>query len=179
MEDTLDTFNPTRIAARLGAIAFALALVVLPFTAQAGTATGSLAVSASIANNCTVGVSTMSFGAYDPVFTNLSTALTATGSIALTCTKNDATTIALDTGLNPTHASGTTRAMKDGATDYLSYELYTTAARSTVWSATNTVPFAGTGTAGSASVYGTIPAGQGASQPSGSYTDTVGITVTF
>lgn len=173
------TSKRSQFIAVVAALALALGLSCVPLTAQAGSATGSLAVSATIANNCTVGVSTMAFGSYDPVFANLSTALVATGSLDLACTKNDATTIALDTGLNPTHASGTTRAMKDASTDYLSYELYTTAARSTVWSATNTVAYTGVGTTGTVSVYGTIPAGQGAAQPSGSYTDTVGITVAF
>jgi spore coat protein U-like protein len=167
------------LLAALAAVAIAATSAMFPLTAQAGTASGSLAVSASIANNCTVGTSTMAFGAYDPVGTNASTALTATGTVALTCIKNDSTTITLGLGNNSTHASGTTRAMTDGASDYLSYELYTSSARSTVWNTTNTVAYTGTGTSGTVSVYGTIPAGQGVAQPAGSYTDSVAITVTF
>lgn len=169
-----------RFAAVASAVVLAATLATFnPSVALAGTATGSLNVSASIANNCTVGASTMAFGAYDPIFAQLSSPLTVTGTLNLACTKNDSTTISLDTGLNGTHAVGTTRAMKDGATDYLSYELYTTSARTTVWNGTNTVAYTGAGTSGAVSVYGSIPAGQSAAQPAGTYTDTVGISVVF
>jgi spore coat protein U-like protein len=141
--------------------ALALLLAAWPLAGVAGSNTGNLNVSASIAGNCIVNTGTM-----------------ATGSISVTCTQNAPVTIALNTGLNPTHASGTTRAMAN-STYYLSYELYTSSARTTVWNTSNTVSATGTGSAQTVSVYGTIPAGQGSAQPAGSYTDTVGITLTF
>lgn len=159
------------------AVAAALAVAVNSHAATAGSATGSLAVTAAISSNCTVGVSTMPFGSYDPIVANKTTALSATGSITVTCNISTPATITLNTGLYSGFAVGTTRAMKDGVSDYLSYELYTSAARTTVWNTTNSVAYNGTGSASSVSVYGTIPAAQ--VKPAASYADTVGITISF
>jgi spore coat protein U-like protein len=149
----------------------------------AGTTTGTLAVSATIANNCKFGTSTMAFGAYDPVNTNASTPLTATGSVGITCTSGDAVTLTANAGGNGTHASGAcatatcTRAMFDGGTHYLSYDLYTTSGNTTVWNGTNSVAATGTGAAQTVNVYGYIPAA--VADPAGSYTDSVTMTATF
>ena len=45
--------------------------------AHAGSAPANLAVSASIAANCTISTTAVAFGAYDPVVTNATTALNA------------------------------------------------------------------------------------------------------
>lgn len=157
-------------------------LCAAPFTAQAGTTTGSLAVSATISNNCSFGTSTMAFGAYDPVVTNASTALTVTGTVNLTCTKSDSITLTANAGLNGANASGTcavttcTRAMNN-STNYLSYDLYTTAGRTTIWNAANNIPATATGASQAVSIYGYVPAAVVA--PAGSYADTVTVTATF
>jgi spore coat protein U-like protein len=165
-----------RIARRYLAALAACIAALAPVSTHAGTASGNMAVSLSISNNCAIGTSTMAFGGYDPIVTNKTTALTATGSITITCNQNTVGTVALNNGLYSANASGTTRAMASG-TNYLSYELYTTSARSVVWSSTNTVSDTGTGSAQTLSVYGTIPAGQ--NKAIGSYSDTVTVTVTF
>ena len=168
----------------LRALAYVAAtlLCCAPLASQAGTTTGSLAVSATISNNCSFGTSTMAFGAYDPVVANASTALAVTGTVNLTCTKSDAITLTADAGLNGASASGScatgtcTRAMKSGS-NYLSYDLYTSSGHTTVWNTSNNIPATGTGVSQAVSVYGYIPAGS--NQPAGSYADTVTVTATF
>lgn len=168
----------------LRAIAYVAASLIClaPLASQAGTTTGSLAVSATISNNCSFGTSTMAFGAYDPVVTNASTALTVTGTVNLTCTKSDSITLTADNGLNSTHATGScatttcARAMV-ASSNYLSYDLYTTSAHSTVWNSSNNIPATATGVSQGVSIYGYVPAGS--NQPAGSYSDTVTVTATF
>jgi spore coat protein U-like protein len=158
-----------------GCCAISLASASLP--AIAGTVTSNVAVSATVNTNCSMGVASVPFGVYDPLVVNASTIAQATGTISISCTKGTTATITLDNGQNASHASGTTRAMISGA-NYLSYELYTSAAHSTVWNATNSVLYTSTGTgAGTVNVYGTIPAGQNAN--TGSYADTVIATASF
>lgn len=172
---------PVSIAARRRRFTTAFAAIILALLhrlpASAGSATGSLAVTASITSNCTVNVSSMPFGAYDPIVANKVAALSVTGSLSLTCNISTPATVSLGNGLYSAFATGTTRAMKDGATDYLSYELYTTNTRTTVWNSINTVPYVGTGSASLLSVYGRIPAAQ--VKPAAAYADTVAITVAF
>jgi spore coat protein U-like protein len=70
--------------------------------------------------------------------------------------------------------------MSDGGTGRLGYDLYTNAGRSTVWGCTTTNDVDVTSTSSAANVmtvYGRIPAGQDVA--TGSYSDTVVVTVTF
>ncbi len=165
----------------LGGAALALALAASG-AAFAGTSPGTLTVSASVVQNCTVSSPTLNFGSWDVVNYG-STPLNATATITFTCTKGaTGVYVTADTGLNGTHASGTTRAMTDGASDYLPYELYTDSGYTTVWNTTNsgghvfTPSFASSSTA-TATIYGQIPAGQNV--PVGSYSDSVGVTINF
>jgi spore coat protein U-like protein len=64
----------------------------------------------------------------------------------------------------------------------LNYNIYTSAARTTVWgngtSGTATIGGTGTGTSQSVTVYGRVGSGQ-TSVPAGAYADTVAVTVTY
>ena len=140
------------------------------FTAAAGLAAIAPAAHAA---NCTIATTSVAFGAYD-VFA-ASPNESGTGTVTVDC-KGGAGEVTLSTGQSGAYAS---RWMTSGA-DALSYNLYTSAARSTIW---------GDGTGGSSSitsgknatatltVYGRIPAGQDAAV--GTYTDSVTATVTF
>src|SRR5437773_11119405 len=89
--------------------------------ALAGSNTGSLGVTATVAQTCSVSAtSTLAFGAYDPVVANASSALAGTGSVSIKCTKGSSgITIDLDAGA---HVSGTQRKMLGGTrTDVLHY----------------------------------------------------------
>ena len=140
-------------------------------------ATADLTVSAAVANNCTIATSTVAFGDYDPVVANASLALDASGQVTIACTKGAVTQIELSTGSN---ASGSVRRLSSG-TDFLTYELYSNAGRSTVWGtgAANDldVVAAPSKVARSFSVYGRVAANQDVF--AGTYSDTVVATVNF
>lgn len=167
------------------------AALVAATPAHAGSANTNLAVSASIAANCTISTTAVAFGAYDPVVTNLATALNnGAGAVTIGCTKGSAPTITLDLGLN---FSGTQRNMKitGGGSDLLAYQLYQppnntagtacTFPGATVWGTSVAQTFTPTVPASKAtrtySVCGTVAANQDVSV--GSYADTVVATVNF
>jgi spore coat protein U-like protein len=150
--------------------------------ASAGTATANLSVTATVSANCTISTAPVAFGAYDPVVTNLSTALNGSGTVTTTCTTGAAPVITLDQGATPTGTSTATvpqRQMISGA-NKLGYFLYQNVGRTTVWGNTaGTAPssVAGNGSAQAITVYGAVTGGQNV--PTGSYADTVVATVTF
>ena len=120
---------------------------------------------------CVVSAVGVNFGSYDPFFQQN---LDSTGSVVVSCDVTTAYSIAL----SPGRGAYTSRAMANGSHELL-YNLYTSVAHATLW---------GDGTAGTATldasgmsnehtVYGRIPAGQNAF--SGSYSDTIVVTLTF
>jgi spore coat protein U-like protein len=160
------------------AVVGALATGFAPARVSAATATANLAVSATVTTNCTITTAALGFGNYDPVGANSSSDLDGTGTVSVACTKNTAPQIALGLGGN---ASGTTRRLTDGSSNYLTYELYQDAGRTTIW-----------GTAGAAllspgaapskaardfTVYGRVASNQDV--PAGTFNDTVVATVNF
>lgn len=151
-------------------------------SAHAATQTSNLPVTATIAASCTIDASAgVAFGTYDPIVTNKTTDLTATGSLSTTCTNGFDATVTLDDGTNNDIGStdaAPLRRMTDG-TDFLSYQLYSDAGATTVWQGpTGTgVTVTGTGAAVTTNVYGVVTAGQNVGV--GSYTDTVVATVSF
>ena len=163
-----------RTAAVLGVVA---GLVGAAAHLSAGSAAASLASSASISNKCTISTAALAFGAYDPVVTNAASDLDGTGTVTIACTKGAATTIALDLGSN---ASGSTRRLTDGSSNYLSYEIYQDSGRTTVWSTganVQTPAAAPSKAARDFTAYGRVPSNQ--DSPAGSYADTVTATVNF
>ena len=166
-----------------------LALMVLAASpALAGSATANVSVSANIANVCTISTSAVAFGAYDPIVTNASTPLDASGAVTITCTKGASTTVGLGLGAN---AAGSVRKMKDSGSNLLTYELYqppsTTPAAACSFSSPTVWGNSGAGLFTPASapdkngrtynICGQIASGQ--DLPFGSYTDTVVATVNF
>jgi spore coat protein U-like protein len=121
-------------------------------------------------------VTAVSFGAYNVFATGPNN--NGVGSLTIRCVRGGgpAFAVTLSTGQSNNYAS---RVMKSGV-NQLNYNLYTSAARTTVW---------GDGSGGSSafainadattalSVFGRIPAGQDAAV--GTYTDSITATVTF
>lgn len=143
----------------------------------AATITGSLPVTASVLNNCVLGtITSVAFGNYDPTS---ATPTTANGSITVTCTLGDVYNI----GLNPGTFAGatvTTRRMTGPSAGGLAYSLFRDAGLTLNWGqtiGTDTLQQTGTDLPQTATVFGQVPALQAVT--SGSYADTVGITVTF
>ena len=151
---------------------------ILEIRMSAATATANLTVSATVITNCTITTSALAFGSYDPVVANASANLDGAGAVSVACTKGAAPTIALGAGSN---ASGSTRRMSDGASHYLTYELYQDASRATVWSGSGsgllTTVAAPSKGARDFTVYGRISGNQDV--PAGTYGDTVVATVNF
>jgi len=173
-------------------LAIAIANVGLG-SAHAGSNTGSLSVTASVAQTCVVSAtSTLAFGAYDPVVANAATALAGTGSVSTKCTKGSSgITVDLDGG---SHASGNQRRMQGATvtTDFLNYSVtqpaatspWTSCAGSTVWGSTVGgsvyTPAGVTWSASAAQAFtvcGSVPAAQNVSAQA--YSDTVTVTVNF
>ena len=132
---------------------------------------------AEAAASCTISVNGVSFGAYD-VFS--ATALDSTGTVTISCRGN---AINVSVTLSKGAANSfSPRAMSSGA-DTLTYNLFTDAARSTIWgdgtggtsTYTNAGPANNTNIA--ITVYARISSGQDVR--AGSYSDTVTAIVNF
>ncbi len=166
------------LTATLAGAALAGAVCVTSVRSEAASASTSLSVSASVANNCTISTAALAFGAYDPVVANAASNLDSTGTVTITCTKGAASTIGLNLGSN---ASGSTRRLTDGSSNYLTYEMYQDSGRTTVWgnsgAALLTPAVAPSKTARNFTVYGRVTSNQDV--PAGSYADTVTATVNF
>ena len=164
----------------LTALTTALALAAAHYTTtglSAASATASMPVSATVANNCTITTNAVAFGSYDPIVAQASADLDASGAVIIACTKGAVTTLGLDTGANA--LSSARRLASSG--NFLTYELYQDSSRSTVWGDSGAALF-NSGTAPSKAartfpVYGRVTAGQDV--PAGSYTDTIVATVNF
>jgi spore coat protein U-like protein len=133
-------------------------------------------VNGSVPNSCTLTpkpVPNLAFGNVPgPITSNVD----QTTSIGLVCSGRTAWQIGLNNGL---YASGATRRMRNGAGQFVVYELYRNSTRTLRWGNTlgsDTLTGTGTGGAQSWPVYGRV----GAQAPSiGSYSDTITVTVTY
>jgi spore coat protein U-like protein len=167
------------LAGRTPALLAAIFLAVAPGAALAGTATSPMAVSAIVANACTVTAGAMAFGGYA---LTTGTPTTTTATITTLCTISAVGTITMDAGLN---AGGPTvfasRAMKLGAAT-LAYQVYTDSGHTLIWGdgvngGSHSVQVTGTGANILTTAYGSIPAAQ--TVAAGTYSDTVTVTISF
>jgi spore coat protein U-like protein len=156
----------------------ALVLALWGTASLAATTTTTFGVSATVVDSCSVSATALGFGNVDPV-SLAGTAVDATTTVDVTCANGTAYDVGLDAG-TATGATVTTRQMTSGA-NTLNYALYSDSGRTTNWGntvATDTVTGTGDGTAQSLTVYGRIPSGQG-TVPTGAYSDTITVTVTY
>lgn len=161
----------------LAAAVFITAGVLHSFdVAQAGTATATMPVSATVLSLCAVVATPMLFGNYSA---SSSSATDASATLLVTCTPLEDYDVALDRGSDPT-ATVANRVMKFLTND-LHYNLYTSGARTTIWGdgtlGTSVVSGNGTGLVSTLTVYGRIPTGQYVAP--GLYTDLITVTLTF
>lgn len=161
-------------------VAPGLALIV-GGTSLAATDTANLAVTATIANNCTISTTTLAFGTYDPIVANKSSNLDGAGAVTVTCTNGASVAITLGQGANAdagsTDAAPLRRMVSGG--NYLSYSLFSDTQREVLWgnTAETDVEDLGSGVEEEHAVYGRIASNQNV--PAGDYSDTVVATVTF
>lgn len=160
--------------------AFAVAAIAglgfaTPVSAQ--TANSTLNVTATVTANCTVSTSPVAFGTVNPIS---GSNIDSTGGVTVTCTNGTGWTAAAGVG-SGSGATLLSRRMTAGG-NTLTYNLFTDAARSTIWGdgtgTTVTVGNTGTGSGQSFTVYGRVGSGQ-TSVPPGSYADTVSVTVSY
>ncbi|HMG46644.1 MAG TPA: spore coat U domain-containing protein [Allosphingosinicella sp.] len=160
-----------------GVLATAAAALCLPAPAIAGTVGNNLATSATVTANCTISTSPLAFGNVD---STSASDVDASGGLTITCTNGSAWTASAGLGAG-SGASYANRKMTAGA-NLLNYNIYTSAARTTVWgdgtASTATLGGTGTGSAQSVTVYGRVGGAQN-SVPVGNYVDTVAVTVTY
>jgi spore coat protein U-like protein len=159
------TVLSTLSAAALAIVA--LGLVSAP--AQAGTATTTFAVTATVQATCSVTATAMAFGTYIPTAASANTS-----TISVTCTNGTPATFLLSAG-SGTGATVTNRLLQNGTT-MLPYGLFSNAAHSTNFGTTPTT-VNGTGSAVVTTVYGQILSAQYVTP--GSYTDSITATVTY
>lgn len=131
--------------------------------------------SATVINDCLINANNLSFG----TASLLTNGISATTSISVTCTNNDAYRIALNGGGS---ANVSARSMaRQGGGGAISYQLYLDAAHSTSWGdgTAGTSMYTGTGSGNiqTATVYGRVSA-QTTPAP-GNYSDTITATIAF
>lgn len=149
----------------------AAALAVSP--ASAGTSTDTLSVQVTVQNSCSVGGTTINFGTYS---SGQQAALDGEGNITFSNCPAGTLTLSLDGGGSNNISD---RRMSGGNGANLRYQLYKNSARNQVWGVgvdglqkVLLVP-----DSGAIAVFGRILGGQ--TVTSGSYSDTVSITMTF
>jgi spore coat protein U-like protein len=136
--------------------------------------TFTFSVTATVVSSCTVTATTLNFGTTSFFTANID----GTSTVSVTCTSSTPYHVRLDGGLAAA-TDPTQRKMTLGA-NTVTYGLYRDSARSLPWGNTdgsNTVDATGTASAIGHTVYGRIA--PQASQPPGTYTDTVVTVVSF
>jgi spore coat protein U-like protein len=167
-----------KLSARTLAVAGAVALS-LGGMSSTQAAVDDLDVSATVVANCTITANALNLGNYDPVGANAAAPATASTTLSVSCTNGAAANVTLGQGDNAGGGStdaDPTRRLSDG-TNFLNYGLFTDVGLADEWGNTvaTGIPYTGTGSAGSLTVYGSIPAAQNV--PAGTYTDTVVATI--
>jgi spore coat protein U-like protein len=159
-------------------LASTITLALSTAVIEADSTTAVITVSATVRRNCLITTTPVAYGAYDPVGAQATAPLDATGTVVLTCTQGTTASIGLDSGSN---AQGTTRRMTDGATGYLTYELYKDNGYSNIWGDTGSglLPIGGAPSTAprSFTVFGRVAGGQDV--PVGSFADSIIATVNF
>lgn len=164
----------SRHARRLAA---ALLLSLAGPSVQAATATANFNVTATVLAGCSVAaINDLAFGNYDNTVGNTLTSTTANVTCSL------ATPYSMIISLGNSSTGSNVRRMTDGASPahFLAYNVYTDAARTTIWpSSGTTVTGTGLGVAVPTVIYGSVPAGQAANVSPGSYSDVLVFTVNY
>lgn len=153
-----------------------IASVAFASAAQAATATTSFNVTSTVIDVCAVSAGNLGFGTYSPIG---GSALDGSSTITITCTLGTPYNVRLSQGANG--SSVTARKMlRASGTELMNYSLYRNAGRTQNWGETDntdTLSSTGTGVSQAHTVYGRIPAAENV--PTGSYSDTVTVTVSY
>lgn len=159
--------------------------ILLSSNAMADTATGTLTVKATVQKSCAVNTpasgnasnAVIDFGTITSLSNNVdgSTEVNSGAKLTVLCTNTTPWNVAFNTGTNP---DGNQRRMAGGTTEFIPYNLYSDATRTTAINAGNAYSGTGNGQVQAYNIYGRIPAGTTLPSP-GAYIDTVVMTVTY
>lgn len=172
---------------KLLAAAAVLAVTMGSQNAMAGTATGSVDVSATLTAACFIGDGTLAFGSFASIAESGTTAGNKadiadvdndTGAINYVCSNGASATL----GIAGANDSSQQLRMKHGTADYLAYNIYTDSGRTAqvtpAGSGATAIPLTEDGTDQTITLYGRVP-GATANRPLGAYADTLTLTVTY
>jgi len=152
---------------------FVIGFVLVPAVVMGATTTTTFNVQTNLIGACSATASNMDFGDLPA-----SSSFTNNGSsdVTVNCSPGTVYAVRLNGGSNPTGVN-TERRLRNG-TGYLTYYLYADSARTTIFVIdTTAVMVTGNGSPQSTPIYGSIT-GSG-SQPTGTYSDVVTVTVTY
>lgn len=143
--------------------------------ASALTATDNFGVTITITDDCKItATNTLDFGTQGA----LTTAIDTSSELKVVCTPSTPYNIGLNAG-STSGATTTTRQMT-GAGGAIDYQMFQDGSRTVNWGdvvGTDTVSSSGTGSTQTFTIYGRVPAQT--TPATGTYTDTVAVTVTF
>lgn len=148
----------------------------LSLPVYATTTATDMAVVVNVYASCSMSVTSLDFGPYDPIVANATQDLLATATVSTNCTEGAFVIVRMSNGLHFSRNYG--RHMSNvGSDSKLKYELYKNEGLTDVWTGKWGQSIAGTGASDDLTVYGKVFQNQQAA--AGSYTDTVTVTVLF
>ena len=160
----------------------------LSLPVYATTTATDMAVVVNVYAGCSMSVTSLDFGPYDPIGANATRDLLATATVSTNCTEGAFVIVKMGNGLHATTSFGRSRIAfsRDysrhmsnvGSDSKLKYELYTNEGHTDVWTQIGGRSVVGTGTSDDLTVYGKVFQNQQAAA-AGSYNDTVTVTVLF
>ena len=163
--------------------------LALAFQAQAATVTGNITSTLTLISACQVNGSSASsglnfgaldFGTQDALFgtANAQVLGGSGGAMSILCSAGTIPAIRVRAGTHDGQSSGGTRALADGAGNFVPYDFYTDTGRTQVLAIDGTITLpTSTGVAQTVNLYGQARGKAGL--PAGVYTDTVAVELTF
>ena len=172
--------NTTKITTALTTLTIVVA-AIFSANVQAGNASASLNVSATVVDNCIISVVDVEFGDYDPIVVNASNELTGTGLVTVTCTVGAQANLTLGHGQygEGSDPNNPIRRMSNDGSNFVNYALFQDGAYTQIWGEGEETCVFEEGHGGESEhfVFGSIPPGQNV--PAGNYSDVVLATVMF
>ncbi|SDS98340.1 Spore coat protein U (SCPU) domain-containing protein [Pseudomonas asplenii] len=176
-----------KLASRLALSVLGLTLVVGAHAATTvtGQITSTLTLTSSCLINGAAGASnlnfgTLNFGTATSLFNQAGIQLQASGggAVAVLCSAGTTPIVTVQGGLHDGASSGGTRALSDGAGNFVAYDLYTDSGLNNLLSNTGIINMAtSTGALQSLNLWGKAVGKPGL--PAGTYTDTISVQLSF
>lgn len=162
--------------------------LALAYQAQAAMVTGTISATLTLTAACQVnGTSgdsglnfgSLNFGSQEALFTSANAqVLGGASAMSILCSAGTVPVIKVRTGTHDGQSSGGTRALSDGNGNFVPYDFYTDAGRTTLLPIDGTITLpTSTGVAQSVNLYGQARGKAGL--PAGVYTDTVAVELSF